>query len=72
MLSGPPGSRKSEATKCALSLYGEHETTLFRTASKTTIPIYIDDKAADSWEELIIDAYNGTGRGIICSEIAIE
>ena len=76
MLTGPPGSCKSEATKCALSLYGAHETHacnnqttasyLFNIASKTTIPICVDDvseKAADSWEELIIDAYNGTGRG---------
>ena len=39
---------------------------LFKAASKTTIPIVVDDvneRAADSWEELIIDAYNGTGRG---------
>lgn len=77
MLTGPPGSCKSEATKCALSLFGAHEahhcnnqTTpsyLFNAASKTTIPICVDDvseKAADSWEELIIDAYNGTGRGM--------
>ena len=38
----------------------------FSAASKRTIPICIDDvseKSADSWEELIIDAYNGTGRG---------
>ena len=69
MLTGPPGSCKSEATKCALSLFGAHETHnkttasyLFSAASKTTIPICVDDvseKAADSWEELIIDAYNG-------------
>ena len=76
MLTGPPGSCKSEATKCALALYGAHETHscnnqttpsyLFKAASHTTIPICVDDvseKAADSWEELIIDAYNGTGRG---------
>lgn len=76
MLTGPPGSCKSEATKCALSLYGAHDTHscnsqttpsyLFSAASKTTIPICIDDvseKSQDSWEELIIDAYNGTGRG---------
>ena len=76
MLTGPPGSCKSEATKCALSLFGAHETHscnnqttpsyLFNAASKTTIPICVDDvseKAADSWEELIIDSYNGTGRG---------
>ena len=76
MLTGPPGSCKSEATKCALALYGAHDTHacnnqttpsyLFKAASHTTIPICVDDvseKAADSWEELIIDAYNGTGRG---------
>jgi hypothetical protein len=76
MLTGPPGSCKSEATKCALSLYGAHDTHsfnsqttpsyLFSAASKTTVPICIDDvneRSADSWEELIIDAYNGTGRG---------
>ena len=76
ILTGPPGSCKSEASKCALSIYGAHEshtcnnqTTpsyLFKAASKTTIPICVDDvneKAADSWEELIIDAYNGSGRG---------
>ena len=76
MLTGPPGSWKSEATKCGLSLYGAHETHawnnqttpsyLFSAASKTTIPICVDDvseKAADSFEELIIYAYNGTGRG---------
>ena len=49
ILTGPPGSCKSEASKCALSLYGAHEshacnsqTTpsyLFKTASKTTIPV---------------------------------
>ena len=73
---GPPGSCKSEASKCGLSLFGAHEshacnsqTTpsyLFQTASKTTIPICVDDvteKSADAWEELFIDAYNGTGRG---------
>ena len=76
MLTGPPGSCKSEATKCALSLYGAGETHscnnqttpsyIFNAASKTTIPICIDDvseRSADSWEELIIDAYNGSGRG---------
>lgn len=76
ILTGPPGSCKSEATKCALSLFGAHEshtcnnqTTpsyLFKAASKTTIPLCVDDvseKSADSWEELFIDAYNGSGRG---------
>lgn len=77
MLTGAPGSCKSEAAKCALSMFGAHETHscnnhttpsyIFNAASKTTIPICVDDvgeKAADSWEELIIDAYNGSGRGI--------
>ncbi len=72
LLSGPPGSCKSEATKCSLALYGAHETHscnnlttpsyLFKAASQTTVPICVDDineKAADSWEELVIDAYNG-------------
>ena len=66
---GPPGSCKSEASKCGLSLFGAHElhacnnqTTpsyLFQTASKMTIPICVDDvteKSADAWEELFIDA----------------
>ena len=70
VLTGPPGSCKSEASKCSLSLYGAHDTHtcnsqttpsyLFKSASKTTIPICVDDvsdKSADSWEELIIDAY---------------
>ena len=68
ILTGPPGSCKSEASKCALSLYGTHESHtcnsqtapsyLFKTASRT-ISICVDDvteKSADSWEELIIDA----------------
>ena len=76
MLTGAPGSCTSEAAECALSMFGAHETHscnnqttpsyLFNAASKTTIPICVDDvseKAADSWEELIIDAYNGSGRG---------
>ncbi len=76
LLSGPPGSCKSEATKCSLALYGAHETHscnnlttpsyLFKAASRTTVPICVDDineKAADSWEELVIGAYNGIGRG---------
>ena len=76
ILKGPPGSCKSEASKCALSIFGAHEshtcnnqTTpsyLFKAASKTTVPICVDDvneKAADSWEELFIDAYNGSRRG---------
>ena len=39
---------------------------IFKATSKTTIPIVVDDvneKAADAWEELFIDAYNGSGRG---------
>ena len=65
ILTGPPGSCKSEASKYALSLYGAHETHscnnqttpsyLFKAANKTTIPICVDDvseKAADAWEEL--------------------
>lgn len=76
VLQGPVGSCKSEASKCALSVFGAHnshtfnsQTTpsyLFKAASKTTIPIIVDDvteRAADAWEELIIDAYNGIGRG---------
>ena len=76
VLRGPVGACKSEASKCALSVFGAHTTHtfnsqttasyLFKAASKTTIPIVVDDvseRAADSWEELIIDAYNGTGRG---------
>ena len=75
MLTSPPGSCKSEATKCALSLFGAQEThccysqttpSYIFNASKTTVPICVDDvseKSADSWEELIIDAYNGSGRG---------
>ena len=37
-----------------------------KAASKTTIPICVDDvneKAADAWEEVFIDAYNGSRRG---------
>ena len=75
-LKGPVGACKSEASKCALSVFGAHTTHtfssqttasyFFKAASKTTIPIvvdYVSERAADSWEELIIDAYNGTGRG---------
>ena len=75
MLTGAPGSCKSEAAKCALSIFGVHETHsynnqttpsyIYNAASKTTIPICVDigEKAADSWEELIIGGYNGSGRG---------
>ena len=67
ILTGPPGSCSSEASKCALSTFGVHEshtcnnqTTssyIFKTASKTTVPICVDDvneKAADAWEELLM------------------
>ena len=76
MLTGAPGSCKSEAAKCGLALFGAHESHcfnnqntpsyLFKIVNKTTIPVVIDDisaKAADTWEELFIDAYNGTSRG---------
>ena len=53
MLTGAPGSRKSEAARCALALFGAHDshscnnqTTasyLFKVMSKTTIPVAIDD-----------------------------
>ena len=64
ILTGPPGSCNSEASKCGLSVFGAHElhtcnsqTTpsyLLKTASKTTIPICVDDvseKAADAWKK---------------------
>ena len=73
---GAPGSCKSEAAKCGLALFGAHESHCFNNQStpsyllkilnKTTIPVVIDDitaRAADTWEELFIDAYNGTSRG---------
>lgn len=74
ILTGPPGSCKSEATKSALTLWStshtcNNQTTpsyLFKAVSKTTIPICVDDvneKSADTWEELFIDTYNGSGRG---------
>jgi len=76
MLTGAPGSCKSEAAKCGLALFGAHESHCFNNQStpsyllkilnKTTIPVVIDDitaRAADTWEELFIDAYNGTSRG---------
>ena len=60
----------------SLDLTGAHESHcfnnqsthsyLFKIVNKTTIPVVIDDisaKAADTWEELFIDAYNGTSRG---------
>ena len=76
LLYGEPGSCKSEAIQCGLALFGAHDshiynsqTTpshLFDVMKQTTIPIAIDDigeKAQDTWEELIIDAYNNTPRG---------
>jgi hypothetical protein len=77
IFTGPPGSCKSEATKINVLFhpFGAHEshtcnnqTTpyLFKASSQTTIPTYVDDvneKSADAWEELFIDAYNGSGRG---------
>ena len=60
---------KSEATKCAPSLFGAQETHccnrhrtpyIFNAASKMTVPICVDDvseKSGVSWEELIIDAW---------------
>ena len=75
-LVGEPGSCKTEALLCALSLFGDHEshsfnsqTTasyLFNVLKRTTIPVAIDDiseKAQETWEELIVDAYNNTARG---------
>ena len=75
-LFGEPGSCKTEAIRCALALFGAHESHFFNsqtTASflfdvlkRTTIPVAIDDiseKAQGTWEELIIDTYNNTARG---------
>ena len=41
MLTGPPGSCKSEATKCALLLYGAHET---HSRNSQTTPSYVAKK----------------------------
>jgi len=73
---GEPGSCKTEAIRCALALFGAHEshfynsqTTalfLFDVLKRTTIRVAIDDiseKAQETWEELIVDAYNNTARG---------
>ena len=73
---GNPGSCKTEAILCGLSLFGAQDTHLmnsqttpsylFGTLKRTTIPIAVDDiseKTQDTWEELIIDAYNNTARG---------
>ena len=68
MLTGAPGLCISEA-----ALFGAHDSHtcnnqtiasyLIKVISKTTIPVAIDDKAADTWEVLFVDVYNGTGRG---------
>ena len=76
LLYGEPGSCKSEALRCGLALFGAQSTHLYNSQTtpshlfdvlkQTTIPIAIDDiseKAQDTWEELIIDAYNNTPRG---------
>ena len=76
ILYGNPGSCKSEALKCGLSLFGAHNTHfynsqttpsfLFAALKQTTVPIGLDDingKAQDTWEELVIDSYNNTARG---------
>ncbi len=40
MLTGPPGSCKSEATKCALSLFGAHETHSYNNhRTSLTLPV---------------------------------
>jgi len=75
-LFGEPGSCKTEAILCGLSLFGAHDTHLmnsqttpsylFGALKRTTIPIAVDDineKTQDTWEELIIDAYNNTAQG---------
>ena len=75
-LFGDFGSCKSQATLCALSIFGAHtshcfnnQTTpsyLFDAMKQTTIPVAVDDiseKAKDTWEELIVDVYNNTPRG---------
>ena len=62
ILTGPPGSCNSEASKCALFIFGAHESQttpfyLFKAARKTTVPICVDDdneQAADVWEELML------------------
>ena len=76
VLYGEPGSCKSEALKCSLALFGADKTHLFNSQttmsfifemlSNTTLPIGLDDiseKQQETWEELIIDAYNNTPRG---------
>ena len=76
ILYGNPGSCKSEALKCGLSLFGAHNTHfynsqitpsfLFAALKQITVPIGLDDineKAQDTWEELVIDPYNNTAKG---------
>ena len=76
ILFGEPGSCKSEALKCCLALFGADKTHFFNSQTtvsyifdvltSTTLPIGLDDinaRAQDTWEELIIDAYNNTVRG---------
>ena len=75
ILYGNPGRCKSEALKFGLSLFGAHNTHfynsqttpsfLFAALKQTTVPIGLDDineKAQDTWEELVINSYN-TARG---------
>ena len=67
------GSCKSEALCCGLALFRVYRVFTFITApshpfdvlKQTTIPIAIDDieKAQDTWEDFIIDAYNNTPLG---------
>ncbi len=76
LLFGSHGSCKTEALRCGLALFGAQSTHLFNSQTtpsflfdmmkRTTIPVAVDDvseKAQDTWEELIIDAYNNTARG---------
>ena len=75
ILFGEPGCCKSEALKCCLLIFGTDKTHffnsqttisyIFEVLSSTTLPIGLDDiseKAQNTWEELIIDAYNNTVR----------
>ena len=70
-LFGDFGSCKSQATLCALSIFGaqnthffNNQTTplfLFYAMKKTSIPLAIDDvneRTRDIWKEMIVDAYN--------------
>ena len=75
-LYGDFGSCKSQASLCALSLFGAHNTHtynnqttasyLFDAMKHSAIPVCIDDidkKSQDMWEELVVDIYNNTPRG---------